>query len=105
MPLAPDDCESVICGYVRFPELYQNPDGKKYWYLNYSAAVSLTDCHRQIQWNLLDHDEDSFNIAKLDTAIRALNTLRDYLVKASVELDECKKKKKEWNSAIDNGEV
>jgi hypothetical protein len=100
IPLDPDDCGSVIHGYVRFPELVQRNYGKKLWDVEYSASVSLSDCNRVIQWAMTD-DDNMFNIDKLDTAIGALSELRKFMSEANAELKKARKEVKRLNLIID----
>lgn len=100
VPLDPDDCGSVIHGYVRFPELYQRDYGKKHWEVEYSSSVSLSDCNRVISWNL-NGDDGSFNIAKLDTAIGALTELRKFMVEANAEIKKLEKERVRRNKELD----
>lgn len=104
IPLDPDDCGSVISGYVRFPELYRYSHGKKFWSVNWGASVSLSDCNRVIQWSL-QGDNDTYNFSKIDAAISALTKLRQHMVDAQEELVRMKKEKKERNLAIDPTET
>jgi len=99
IPLDPDDCGSVIHGYVRFPELYQRNHGQKLWDIEFSASVSLSDCNRVIQWAMTESDE--FNLAKLDTAIAALTDLRKYMAEANAEIKKMEKERRKLNKAID----
>lgn len=100
VPLDPDDCGSVIHGYVRFPELYRTHYGKKLWDIEQSASISLSDCNRVIQWSLSGGSE-GFNIEKLDNAIGALQKMRKHMVKAQAELESLKSEKRTRNIAID----
>jgi hypothetical protein len=99
LPIDPDDCGSVIHGYVRFPELYQTSYGKKLWEINSGASLSLSDCNRVIQWGLSDSDE--FNIDKLDCAISALMKMREHMVAAQAEMVKVKKERKTRNLILD----
>jgi hypothetical protein len=98
VPLDPDDCGSVIHGYVRFPELYRTHYGKKLWEIESGASLSLSDCNRVIQWALTD---TGFNIEKLDNAIGALQKMRKHMVKAQAELEKLKAEKRARNLALD----
>jgi hypothetical protein len=97
-PLDPDDCGSTISGYVRYPELLQQDYGEKKWYTTHTAAVSLSDCSRVIQWGL--GESDGYNIEKIDRAITALSKLREYCVAAEEELTKLRKEKKARNLAL-----
>lgn len=99
VPLDPDDCGSVIHGYVRFPELYQRDYGKKLWAVEYTATISLSDCNRVIQWGLDGNHE--FNIEKIDTAISALTEMRKFMVEANIQIKKLEKEKKRLNKEID----
>lgn len=99
VPLDPDDCGSVIHGYVRFPELYQRNYGKKLWEMEYNATVSLSDCNRVINWSLNGTDE--LNIEKLDRAISALTDLRKFMVEATTEVKKLEKERIRLNKALD----
>jgi hypothetical protein len=104
VPLDPDDCGSVISGYVRYPELKQYTHGKKFWRIENSASVSLSDCNRVIQWSLDCSDEGDtpgFNAVKLDRAITALMKLREYCFEANEAYKEAHKTMRERNLAID----
>jgi hypothetical protein len=102
IPLDPDDCGSVIHGYVRFPELVQRDYGKKLWEVEQSASVSLSDCNRIIQWNLTDDGiTGAYNIDKLDIAISALTELRKYMSEANAELKKMNKERARRNRALD----
>jgi len=99
VPLDPDECGSVISGYVRFPELERDTYGKiKKWSVNWGATVSLSDCNRVINWNLTDKEYD---IAKLDRAISALGQLREFMVEAQADLNKLNAKRKRMNLALD----
>ena len=100
IPLDPDDCGSVIHGYVRFPELVQRNYGKKLWDVEYTATVSLSDCNRVIQWALTD-DDNMYHIDKIDIAIGALTELRKYMNEANVELKKLRKELKRRNLELD----
>lgn len=99
IPLDPDDCGSVIHGYVRFPELYRRNYGGKEWDVEYGASISLSDCNRVIQWALTGDDEQ-FNIAKLDVAISALTKMREFMVQAQAEYNRLDKEAKERNKDL-----
>lgn len=99
VPIDPDDCGSVISGYVRFPELYQTSYNKKLWEINSGANMTLSDCNRVISWGLNDSDE--FNIDKLDNAIGALMKMREHMVAAQAELVKAKKERKARNLILD----
>jgi hypothetical protein len=98
VPLDPDDCGSVVHGYVRYPELYRTHYGKKFWEIEQGASVSLSDCNRVIQWSLTD---TGFNIEKIDTAIGALQKMRKHMVKAQAELEKLKIEKRARNIELD----
>jgi hypothetical protein len=98
VPLDPDDCGSVISGYVRYPELYRYSHGLKLWSVNHGASVTLSDCNRVIQWSLSD---DGYNFAKIDAAISALTKLRQYMVEAEADLKRAREEKKERNIKLD----
>lgn len=98
IPLDPDDCGSVISGYVRYPELERYSHGQKFWHVNFGASVTLSDCNRVIQWSLCDED---YNFAKIDAAISALTKIRQYMVDAQAELKRARAEKKERNIKID----
>jgi hypothetical protein len=100
IPLDPDDCGSVIHGYVRFPELTQRNYGKRKWDVEYGASVSLSDCNRVIQWAMTD-DDNNYHIEKLDIAISALTELRKFMSEANVELKKARKEAKRLNLIID----
>ena len=100
VPLDPDDCGSVVHGYVRFPELVQRNYGKKLWDVEFTATVSLSDCNRVIQW-ALTNDDGMYHIEKLDTAIGALTEMRKYLHEANVELKKMRKEVKRLNLVLD----
>ena len=100
IPLDPDDCGSVIHGYVRFPELVQRNYGKKLWDVEYTATVSLSDCNRVIQWALTD-DDNMYHIDKIDIAIGALTELRKYMSEANAELKKARKECKRRNLELD----
>lgn len=97
-PLDPDDCGSVISGYVRYPQLIQQDYGSRKWYVQHAASVTLSDCNRVIQWGLTD---DNYNVVKIDRAISALTKLREYCVSANEELARLRKEKKARNLALD----
>jgi hypothetical protein len=101
VPLDPDDCGSVIHGYVRFPELVQRNYGKKVWETEHQASVSLSDCNRVIQWSLTDDGDGNFNIDKLDIAIAALTDMRKFMAEANAELKKLNKERARLNKAID----
>lgn len=98
VPIDPDDCGSVISGYVRFPELYRTHYGKKLWDVNWGASITLSDCNRVIQWDLTGN---AYNIAKLDAAINALTKMRALMCDAQNELAETKGEKNRLNKVID----
>jgi len=102
VPLDPDDCGSVIHGYVRFPELVQRNYNKNLWQIEKSASVSLSDCNRIIQWDLSDDGDDNFNLDKLDVAIATLTDLRKFMSEANVEYKKMKKERKRLNLALDS---
>jgi hypothetical protein len=101
VPLDPDDCGSVISGYVRYPELIQKDYGKKLWYINTSASASLSDCSRVIQWSLSGSGGTEYNTVKIDRAIEALQKLRKHCVKAQAEFDAMEKERKARNLILD----
>ena len=81
VPLDPDDCGSVISGYVRYPEINKETYGrKKEQYLDFGANLSLSDCSRVIGWNFSRNEE--FNLDKIDRVICALLDYRTYLEEA-----------------------
>ena len=98
LPLDPDDCGSVISGFVRFPESVQRNYGKKLWDVEYGASLSLTDCNRVIQWSF--GGDDGFDIEKLDTAISALTEFRRYMAEAQTEYKKVQKENKVRNKAL-----
>lgn len=100
IPLDPDDCGSVIHGYVRYPELYQRNHGKKKWDVEFSATVSLSDCNRVIQWALTD-DDNMYHTDKLDIAIGALTELRKFMSEGNAELKKLRKEAKRLNLILD----
>ena len=89
VPLDPDDCGSMISGYVRYPDLKRNNYGKKSWFVESSASVSLTDCNRVINWDLGNGEE--YYLVKLDRAITALTKLREHAALAQEAADRLKK--------------
>lgn len=99
IPLDPDDCGSVIHGYVRYPELTQRNYGKKLWDIEFSASLSLSDCNRVINWNMNSGDE--FNVAKLDVAISALTEFRKFMVEANAEIQRVEKERAKLNKELD----
>lgn len=101
LPLDPDDCGSVVHGYVRFPELYRVNYGKKLWDIEYSANISLSDCNRIIQWGLSGGEKDAFNVAKIDRAISALTKMREHMVEAQEEMKKTRQELRERNLALD----
>lgn len=102
VPLDPDDCGSVIHGYVRFPELVRKHYGSKDWYVECGASLSLSDCNRIIQWAMTDGNDDAeqFNVAKLDVAIGALTKFREYMAQANAEYKRLEKEAKERNKGL-----
>ena len=98
LPLDPDECGSVISGYVRFPEAYRANYGKKLWEVEYGASLSLSDCNRVIQWNFGSDRE--YDIEKLDTAISALTEFRRYLAEAQTEMKKIQKENKAKNKEL-----
>jgi hypothetical protein len=100
VPLDPDDCGSVISGYVRFPEMYQRDYGKQFWEVNWGASMALSDCSRVINWSFTSGDED-YNFEKLDRTIAALTKFREHMVTASNEMKKIRKEIKKRNLALD----
>lgn len=90
VPIDPDDCGSMISGYVRYPELKQRDYGKSTWYMENSASVSLSDCSRVINWDL-SSERGKYNLVKLDRAITALTKLREHAALAQEAADRLKK--------------
>lgn len=101
IPLDPDDCGSVISGFVRYPEMIQKDYGKKLWYINTGGAVSLSDCSRVIQWQLNGHNDTEYNTVKIDRAIKALKKLRKYCVEAQAEFEKMEADRKARNMILD----
>ena len=92
VPLDPDDCGSVISGYVRYPEVDQRDWDSQKEYINYDAKISLSDCSKVINWSFyLDEKYGGYNLAKIDRAIAALTELRWYMDAAQHEYLELKK--------------
>jgi hypothetical protein len=80
IPLDPDDCGSVISGFVRYPEIETYSHGKKEQYIEYGASLALSDCSRVINWSL--SAENSYDLDKLDRAIAALMEMRKNMSEA-----------------------
>jgi hypothetical protein len=98
VPLDPDDCGSVISGYVRYPEIDTYSHGKREQYVEYNANMSLSDCSRVIQWSLTGNEE--FNLDKLDRAISALMELRKYMAEAEALRKKMTVKVKAYNKTL-----
>lgn len=99
VPLDPDDCGSVISGYVRFPELTQNAYGKRLWSMQHGAEISLSDCSRVIKWQM--SDTDGYNLAKLDLAIGALMKMREFMLQAQKDVERMEAEMKARNKILD----
>ena len=97
VPLNPDDCGSVVSGYVRFPELSKCEYDKGKWSVNYTASVSLSDCSKVINWHLTN--DEGFDFDKLGRAIDALEKLRDYMIKAQLSFNKLNAEKEARNKA------
>jgi hypothetical protein len=104
VPLDPDDCGSSISGWVRYPEI-DDERGKhnKKQYLNYSADLSLSDCSRVITWSF-SNSRDGFDLEKIDRAIGALMTFRQYMEGAEVLRKKLATGVEEHNKLIDEKE-
>ena len=98
VPIDPDDCGSTISGYVRYPELNRHNYGKKTWFVEGSASVSLSDCNRVINWDL--GGGEKYSLVKLDRAITALTKLREYVALAQEAADKLKKEAEASNKAL-----
>jgi len=96
--LDPDDCGSVISGYVRYPEVGSYDHGKKEQFVEYGASMALSDCSRVIQWGLTDND--AFHLEKLDRAISALTEIRKYMAEAEALRKKMQAKVKAHNATL-----
>lgn len=96
--LDPDDCGSVISGYVRYPEIETYSHGKKEQYVEYGAEASLSDCNRWIRWSLTDNDE--YHFTKIDNAISALTELRKHMARAEALRKKLDVKVKAYNKTL-----
>lgn len=98
--LDPDNCDSTISGYVRFPQLekcdwYEDSDK---WHVNYAASISLSDCDKVINWVLTGGK--GFRIDKINNAIIALVRLRRFMIDAQVEYTEKVAEQKARNKVL-----
>lgn len=80
VPLDPDDCGSVISGFVRFPEIDSYIHGAKEQYISFSANISLSDCQRVIGWCF--STDEGYNLEKMDRAIAAMMEMRKFMSEA-----------------------
>ena len=100
IPLDPDDCGSVISGYVHYPEVCQRDYGSQKEYINFDAKISLSDCSKVINWSFYsDAKEGGYNLAKIDRVIAALTELKGYMVAAQHEYVELKREVDARNEA------